>query len=256
MIEDYLKVLFNLGEWDPDERSNANLAARLGVSTSSVSEMIRKLTAQGLVSHEPYGGIELTAAGRTRAVEMVRRHRLVETYLVERLGYSWDEVHDEAEVLEHAVSPRMVERMDHALGRPWRDPHGDPIPTPDGVLHQPPTSPVATLSPGSRGFVARFIDHDPELLRWFAGLGVGLDTEVEVVEQKPFGGPLVVAVHTGGEPRRVELGIQAVLALCVAQHRPHPTGAEEPGAGCPYVGCQHLDTIRAEHSVSGSGQQS
>lgn len=237
-VEDYLKAIFNLGEWDPDGRTNANVAARLGVSTSSVSEMLRKLRDADLVDHEPYGRIELSASGRARAVEMVRRHRLVETFLVQTLGYSWDEVHAEAEVLEHAVSPLMVRRMEEAMGYPWRDPHGDPIPTEDGVMHQPQAHPLGEMAPGDSGYVSRLLDDDPHLLRWFSEHGIELDGEIAVSEQKPFGGPLLVEVGPAGATSAVELGIQAVASIWVAAHRPATPGAD--GSGCPYPDCLHV----------------
>ncbi len=236
-VEDYLKVIFNLAEWDSEDAvSNADLAARLGVSTSSASEMVRKLTADGLLEHERYGGIALTPAGRTLAMTMVRRHRLVETFLVQMLGYSWDEVHDEAEVLEHAVSDLLVQRMDAALGHPFRDPHGDPIPTVDGRLHRPQASMLASLEPGDSGWIARIIDENSELLRWFTDNAIALDTAVEVVEQRPFGGALVVRVGTAPVSREVELGLEAATALWIS--RMHP-GRHRPPADCPYAECNH-----------------
>lgn len=237
-VEDYLKVIFSLGEWDTDARSNANIAASLAVSTSSVSEMIRRLVGMGLVDHEPYGPVALTTRGRAVAVEMVRRHRIVETYLVGALGYSWDEVHQEAEVLEHAVTPLLIERMDRVLGRPWRDPHGDPIPAADGVVHQPAARPLARLGVGEVGYIARIGDEDPALLRWFADRGVVLDAQVRVAELRPFGGPLVVQLATGDRSAPVELGFQAVGALWVVGQRPRSSGSR--GTGCPYPHCHHV----------------
>ncbi|MDF2443740.1 MAG: DtxR family transcriptional regulator, Mn-dependent transcriptional regulator, partial [Subtercola sp.] len=127
--QDYLKVIWAASEWEPEPVTVKQLAERTGVSAATVSDGIRKLAGLGMVAHEPYGSIELTEAGRAVAIGMVRRHRLVETFLVEMLGYSWDEVHDEAEVLEHAVSDLLIDRIDRQLGFPARDPHGDPIPT-------------------------------------------------------------------------------------------------------------------------------
>jgi DtxR family Mn-dependent transcriptional regulator len=242
-VEDYLKVIFNLAEWDSDDAvSNADVAARLGVSTSSASEMVRKLTDDGLLEHERYGGIELTAAGRSLAMTMVRRHRLVETFLVQMLGYSWDEVHDEAEVLEHAVSDLLVERMDTALGHPFRDPHGDPIPTVDGRLHRPTAVMLASLDAGSTGWIARIIDDNAGLLRWFTDNQIALDTAVEVVEQRPFGGPLVVRIGTGDTAHVVELGLEAATALWIARLQP---GADAPrsSTGCPYPECDHGGSV-------------
>ena len=136
-IEDYVKVIYSYTEWQDKPITSSQLALRLGVANSSVSEMVRKLKDQGLVDHQPYSAIRLTPEGMRLALSMVRRHRLIETYLVEELGYSWDEVHDEAEMLEHAVSDTFIERMAAKLGHPERDPHGDPIPAADGTVELP-----------------------------------------------------------------------------------------------------------------------
>ena len=148
------------------------LAERIGVSASTASESIRKLADQGLVHHEKYGAVTLTEAGRRAALAMVRRHRLMETFLVRMLGYSWDEVHDEAEVLEHAVSDRMLDRIDAKLGYPKRDPHGDPIPAADGHVPTPDARQLSVCEDGATGTVARISDADPEMLRYFDSVGI------------------------------------------------------------------------------------
>jgi DtxR family Mn-dependent transcriptional regulator len=140
--------------------------------------MVKKLVGQGLVEHAPYGAIGLTASGRSEALRMVRRHRLVETWLVQQFGYGWDEVHDEAEVLEHTLSDRLLDAIDAQLGRPTRDPHGDPIPTAD--LTMPTFSGIlaARLEPNARGRVVRINDRDPAVLRALAMAGIGLGSTV------------------------------------------------------------------------------
>ena len=137
VTQDYLKVIWTSQEWAEVKVTTKMLAESLGVSPSTASEAIRKLADQGLVSHERYGAVTLTDSGRAAAILMVRRHRLLETFLVRELGYGWDEVHDEAEVLEHAVSDRLMARLDAKLGYPQRDPHGDPIPAADGTKKPP-----------------------------------------------------------------------------------------------------------------------
>jgi DtxR family Mn-dependent transcriptional regulator len=165
-----------------------------------------------MLVHEPYGAIELTEAGRRHAVAMVRRHRLIETFLVEELGYGWDEVHDEAEVLEHAVSDTLVDRIDRRLGHPRRDPHGDPIPTPDGTPRRPDAEPLTAAAPGIRLVVTRISDSDPAVLRYLAERGIGLDTELVVGEFRPFAGD--VTVRVGGA--ELVLGTAAAGAVWVA----------------------------------------
>ena len=174
--EDYVKVIYGHTEWQPEKITTGALAARLGLAASSVTEMVKKLVAQGLVSHEPYGAIELTADGTALALRMVRRHRLIETWLVQHVGYSWDEVHDEAEVLEHSMSDRLLDALDAQLGHPTRDPHGDPIPAADGTVPRPPATLLADAPDGGR--VVRISDRDPVLLRHLEAEGIVLDAHV------------------------------------------------------------------------------
>lgn len=224
VAQDYLKIVWSLQEWSTEPVTTKLLAERLGVVTSTVSETVRRLTGQGLLEHPRYGSIELTPAGRDHAVKIVRRHRLIETFLVSVLGYTWDEVHDEAEVLEHAVSDLMVERIDVRLGRPSRDPHGDPIPGTDGVVPTSDALTLAVLDGGASGYVVRISDADPEVLRYFAELGLGLDAHVRVVERRDFAGTVTVDwspasdpqdAHEQG-PRRVDLGLRAADAIWIA----------------------------------------
>jgi DtxR family Mn-dependent transcriptional regulator len=175
VVEDYLKVIYAHTEWQADPITSGALAARLGLAASSVTEMVKKLVTQGLVVHEPYGAIELTPDGTALALRMLRRHRLIETWLVERIGYTWDEVHDEAEVLEHAVSDRLLEALDAQLGHPVRDPHGDPIPTAAGVVERPA---ARQLSEVDGGVVVRISDRDPALLRQLEAQGITVDALV------------------------------------------------------------------------------
>jgi len=214
-IEDYVKVIYAFTEWQDKPITSSQLAVRLGVANSSVSEMVRKLKDQGLVNHEPYSPIRLTADGLALALSMVRRHRLLETYLVRELGYTWDEVHEEAEHLEHAVSATFIERMSAKLGHPTRDPHGDPIPDASGRVHMPPSHRLDELDPGHRGRVSRISDHDPELLRYFDQSGIGVDTELQVLGRLPFGGALEVRKVVPGTDDGVvlALGVEAAASL-------------------------------------------
>lgn len=214
--QDYLKCVWTLQEWSGEPVTITALAERLGVRTSSASDGIKKLAEQGLVHHETYGGVTLTEAGRAHAVAMVRRHRLLETYLVQELGYDWDEVHDEAEVLEHVVSDRFVERIAEHLGHPTVDPHGDPIPTSDGRILTRETRLLARLEPGSGGVIVRVNDSDPALLRYLASQQISIGMRVELVERQPFGGPLVVRLDSENGQDERSIGVGVAEALWIA----------------------------------------
>lgn len=212
VTEDYVKAIYHHTEWQPEPITSSVLAARLGLAASSVTEMVKKLALAGLVSHVPYGAITLTTQGRSLAVAMVRRHRLIETWLVESFGYAWDEVHDEAEVLEHAVSDRLLEGIDAALGHPVRDPHGDPIPGADGQIRVPDAVVLSVAEAGHEGAIVRISDRDPGLLRYLHERGFRLDAPVEVVGPQPFGGALRVRV-SGAEH---DLGDEAAASVWVS----------------------------------------
>ncbi len=176
--QNYLKVIWNLHEWSDEAVTASAVAEGVGLRLSTVSDAMRRLTEQGLVEHAPYGNITLTEAGRAHAVAMVRRHRLIESFLVRALGYGWDEVHEEAETLEHAVSDLMVDRIDDFLGHPTKDPHGDPIPGRDGRVPSFDAVVLTEAPVGHEGRIIRISDRDPALLRAFAEQGAGPGTEV------------------------------------------------------------------------------
>lgn len=178
--DDYLKTVYAHTEWQDAPITPSALAAGLGVAPSSVTEMVKKLAASGLVSHVPYGAVKLTEAGRARALTMLRRHRLIETWLVREFGYAWDEVHDEAEVLEHAISDRLLDRIDERLGFPRFDPHGDAIPDAAGHVSRAPFVLLADAVAGQRGTVLRVSDRDPELLRELENLGVRVGSTITI----------------------------------------------------------------------------
>lgn len=219
VTQDYLKAIYSAVEWGGPAMSVSALASRMGVSASTASETVRRLAEEGLVHHERYGGISLTGPGRRAALKMVRRHRLIETLLVEHLGYAWDEVHDEAEVLEHAVSDLLIERVDALLGHPVRDPHGDPIPSGDGEVSVPQARPLAETPAGEGGRVVRISDAEPQVLRHLGDVGVRLDAEVTVVETRPYVGTTLFTVTQPGESQgqEVELGDPAVAAVWVTR---------------------------------------
>jgi DtxR family transcriptional regulator, Mn-dependent transcriptional regulator len=190
-VEDYLKAIYRLS---PEGRpaSTSDIAHLLDLSAPSVSGMVKRLSELGLLEHIPYKGVQLTDAGRRAALRMVRRHRLIEAYLVEFLGYGWDTVHAEAERLEHAVSDTLVERMAAALGHPAVDPHGDPIPAADGSIHEPASTALSDVGVGATVEIRRVDEGDPERLRYLAALGLVPGVILTLVDRQPFGGPVTV----------------------------------------------------------------
>jgi len=182
VAQDYLKAIWSATEWGDAPLSTNSLAARMGTTAPTVTEPVKRLAAQGLVEYQPYKPVTLTGKGREHAIAMVRRHRLLESFLAATLGYSWDEVHAEAERLEHAASDELIERIDQMLGRPTRDPHGDPIPTPEGQRAQP--AHAVRLDVAEPGFyrVLRISDADPQRLVRFQQAGLVPGTVVEVTE--------------------------------------------------------------------------
>src|SRR3954465_9284303 len=191
-VEDYAKAIYAIEQREHGAVSTNALAERMGVTAASASAMVKRLDGLGLVSHVPYRGVKLTAAGSKVALEVLRHHRLLELYLTETLGLPWDRVHDEAEVLEHVLSEELEELIAAKLGNPTRDPHGDPIPSVDLVIEEEPTESLATLAPGRAGVFVRISDADPEMLRYLDERGIAPGDRFEVVERQPFDGPLFV----------------------------------------------------------------
>ncbi|MGO1538632.1 MAG: metal-dependent transcriptional regulator [Leucobacter sp.] len=211
--QNYLKAVWSLGEWSEEPVTASTVAARTGVKLSTASDAIRKLTVQGLLEHAPYGAVTLTEVGRAHAVAMVRRHRLIETFLVDVLGYRWDQVHDEAETLEHAVSDLMIDRIDEHLGRPDRDPHGDPIPGADGSVSRPDAVLLTGVGSGLRVRVERISDEDSQLLQFFADHGIGYGTVLETRPAAPYSDTIEVVTEEDGAP--LPLGRSATDAVWV-----------------------------------------
>lgn len=195
-VEDYLKAIYHLSSHGEPAGTN-DIAHLLALSPPSVSGMIKRLAEQGLLSHAPYRGSELTDEGRRLALRMVRRHRLLEAYLVEFLGYDWDTVHEEAERLEHAVSDTLIERMATALGNPRVDPHGDPIPAADGTIVDPVLVPLPDVPVGSTVEIRRVEASQPDRLRFLATLGLKPGAVLTLMNQQPFNGP--ITIRTGAQ---------------------------------------------------------
>jgi DtxR family transcriptional regulator, Mn-dependent transcriptional regulator len=201
-IEDYAKAIYSLSRQGDGTAGTNALAERLGVTPASVSAMVKKLDERGLVRHVRYKGVALTPAGERVALEVMRHHRLLETYLAEHLGVPWDRVHEEAEALEHVLSEDLEARIAAKLGEPTHDPHGDPIPSAALEIDEGHARALESLEPGATGRFVRVSDSDPEMLRYLDERGVRLGDELEVVDRQPFGGPLTVRfgedLHTLG----------------------------------------------------------
>jgi DtxR family Mn-dependent transcriptional regulator len=191
-IENYAKAIYALARRGDGTVTTTALAERVGVSAGSVSSMVKKLAERGLVEHEPYRAVQLTAEGRRVALSVLRHHRLLELYLAEHLGVPWDRVHEEAEALEHVISEDLAARIAAKLGHPTHDPHGDPIPDAALVIDEGHTRSLAEMDIGERGRFVRVSDTDPEMLRYLDGRGIALGDELEVVAREPFDGPLTV----------------------------------------------------------------
>jgi DtxR family Mn-dependent transcriptional regulator len=208
--EDYLKAIYRLTAAG-EPAATSDLATSLDLAPASVSGMLRRLDEQGLVIHVPYRGVTLSREGRRIALRILRRHRLIEAYLVAHLGYTWDTVHTEAERLEHAVSDTLVERMAQVLGDPLEDPHGDPIPGADGSLTELVYVPLADLEAGEKAEIRRVDTSDAERLRYLGVEGLTPGTLIRVSSRAPFEGPVTVRV----DRRDVVLGVElAAQVLC------------------------------------------
>ncbi|MES2304686.1 MAG: metal-dependent transcriptional regulator [Gemmatimonadota bacterium] len=210
-VEDYLKTIYTLSEAGQPATTNG-IAEALDLAAPSVSGMIKRLAEAGLLEHLPYKGVTLTGDGRRAALRMLRRHRLIEAYLVKLLGYSWDTVHDEAERLEHAVSDDLIDRMARALGNPRVDPHGDPIPTADGMMHEVAAVPLPDVAIGETVVITRVDSGSAERLRWLGDAGLVPGAEVTVRAVQPFAGP--ITLDLGDEQRVVGRDLAQQLHCC------------------------------------------
>ena len=201
-VEDYLKAVYSLNEGGVAAGTN-ELARALRVRPGSVSGMIRRLAEDGLLRHEPYRGVRLTEAGNREALKILRRHRIIESFLVQRLGYDWDDVHAEAERLEHAASERLIDRMAESMGHPDTDPHGAPIPTRAGAIDPTPTHRLHKASPGSRIIVRSVADEDPVRLRYLKSVGLVPGAVAVVRAGGREGGAVTVTVEGKPEPVKI-----------------------------------------------------
>jgi DtxR family Mn-dependent transcriptional regulator len=193
-VEDYLKTIYQIS-LSTKRVAPSSVATKLGVSQAAVTKMVKRLRERRLVRYARPQGVVLTESGRRIALEMIRHHRLLEAYLHQALGYSWDQVDREAEVLEHVISEDFEDRIDRLLGFPTHDPHGSPIPTKDGRMEDAEFPPLSDLEAGQRGTIRRVNGQDPDMLRYLGDLGLYPNTEVQVLEREPFGGPIRLLVN-------------------------------------------------------------
>ncbi len=207
--EYYLKAIYRLGT-SVEPVQTTSIADALEVAPASVSGMLKRLAEAGLLEHVPYRGVKLTEPGRNAALSVVRRHRILESYLTSMLGYDWDSVHEEAERLEHAASDDLIDRMARVLGDPSHDPHGAPIPTRFGEIEQPAHVPLSEVAAGTTAVLKTVSDKDPARLRFIRALGLNVGTVFEVVDHQPFRGPVTIRVANGA--RRV-VGYELATSL-------------------------------------------
>ncbi len=197
-VEDYLTMIYKLS-YEGGEPTTTSIADKMGVSKASVTDMCKKMAKSSLIKHKPYKGVSLTKAGEKIALEVIRHHRLVELYLKEAMGVSWDKVHDEAHKWEHILSEDIEDRIVEMLGNPTHDPHGAPIPTKDGHVQDEKFTPLSDAREGEKLLVRVVEDSDPEKLRYLAEKGIYPQTVIEVKEVQPFEGPLTLDVE--GSPQ-------------------------------------------------------
>ncbi len=208
-ISDCLKVIFTMQERG-QKISTSAVREQLGVSDATVTMLFKDFAEVGWVEHTPYRGVSLTPLGERKAMEVIRHHRLLELYLARELGYSWDKVHDEADKLEHVISEEFEDRLDALLGHPTVDPHGDPIPSKDGVITARKGRTLAQLQDGQSAYILRVNDQNSEKLCYLGQLGLYPETHVQLISRAPFGGPMRILV--GEMPSQVEQMLGPELA--------------------------------------------
>jgi DtxR family Mn-dependent transcriptional regulator len=196
--ENYLKAIFKLAEEEPEAAgvSTNRIAAALATRAPSVTDMLRRLAEKNLLNYERYRGVQLTAEGQRLALLTIRKHRLWEVFLVQQLGFSWDEVHDVAEELEHVQSPLLMRRLDAFLGHPALDPHGDPIPAEDGAIRRPAHRLLADLCPGDRGTLCAVKNTTAPFLQYLDKVGLQLGAAVEVLDKTAFDNSFEISINT------------------------------------------------------------
>ncbi len=214
-VENYLKIIYKLAQQSPDARvKTKDIADHLELALPSVTSMLKALARQRLLDYIPYQGVHLTDDGLRAALRVIRKHRLIELFLVRTLDLDWSEVHEEAELLEHALSDKLTDRIDAFLGFPRRDPHGDPIPTPEGLLPEQRGTLLTEIDLHQPAAVQRVLTQDSELLRYLHEQGLQIGALVCVEELAPFGGPVTLSIQ--GRPRHLSLSRHTAELLLVS----------------------------------------
>lgn len=211
-VEDYLKTIYTL-ESEGNKATTTKISNALDVSSASATNMVKRLSKMGLVNYESYKGASLSKSGRKIALEIIRHHRLLELYLLEVLGYSWDEVHEEAEKLEHHISERFEDKIAQLLDDPTHDPHGDPIPTKEGLMPEMNAEPLVEAEKDQSYIVSRVKDQDPELLRYLEKIGLLPGIKIRIEEKAPFKGPITLKI----EGKEKVIGHDVARNIFVAQ---------------------------------------
>ena len=223
-MRDYLGEIYRLGQGGVWVSTTA-LAERLNVSGPAAVRMVRRLHQGGLVDHLPYRGVRLTRAGNKAALLGIRRHRLVERFLVDVLKFGWHEVHDEADELQKGITQRLEDRMDALMGHPSSCPHGDPIPTREGIMPELNDIPLTVIPPGAKGQISRVKTREPEKLQYLAEIGLVPGTPFELVNRAPFNGPLRLKI--GRDQHEQVIGVELAAALWVTSQIPVRSHAAE-----------------------------
>ena len=239
-VENYVKAIFKICRQDGNElATTGRLAIALDVSPGTVTSMLKALSESGLATYTPYEGVRLTDTGQNLALEILRRHRLIESFLAKVLGMTWDEVHEDAEQLEHSVSPRLIERIDEFLGHPMSDPHGDPIPGSDGHLPERSLRALSDCPSGTSFELAQVIDQTPHFLRYLTASGFVLGQRGTVVANQPEAGIITLQLSD----REVSVGMEAAQKMRVAVVSVAPTanGDESPVDSSRSVPAPHID---------------
>jgi DtxR family transcriptional regulator, Mn-dependent transcriptional regulator len=193
--ENYLKAVYHLSDGGTKSVLTNELAEAMQTKAASVTDMMKKLSAKELINYERYYGVKITIKGKTQALHIIRKHRLWETFLVEKLSFTWDEVHEVAEQLEHIQSARLIDKLDEYLGFPKTDPHGDPIPDQHGKLKSMPQVALDQLKPGSRGVICSVKDSDPELLKYLDKIGAKPGKKIEVIHREAYDESVEIAIE-------------------------------------------------------------